>query len=599
MDSDILLGIGLIIVLGVGLQLLGHVLRFPSIVLLLAGGLVVGPGLGLVDPDEILGKALFPVVSVAVGLLLFVGGLELRLSDLGASIRRPVTRLVSLGVLITWVLTAGAAHVLFRQPVRVSVLLAAILVVSGPTVVEPLLRLAHPREPVSTILRWEGIIIDPVGATLSLFCFSAFFVDGLGLEDVWSEFIVVALAGIATGVVAAGVLVMVLRRLVIPEELEVAVAIMLVVAAFVVAETVRPEAGLFATASMGVVLANQKAVDIRRLRVFGQPVVSLLIGTLFIVLASRLQPGAIVEHLPGSLALIAFLVVIVRPLAVAACTAGSSALTWRHRAFLACMAPRGIVAASTAAFYSLRLEQLNQPSEILVPVTFAVIIALSIIYGLAAIPASRALKMDRPAPHGLVIVSPRPWAIGLAWELTRNGVPTLLVARGRWDLAERQDLPFAVYADLVRDLPEHDRLIGTRDAIIASPDDETNLFAITVLGDALGRDHVYLLSSAASMRHDRRDHDVEAWTKHPFAHGVTLEDLDRIAGDGESVRTVDAGRAPAGALVLAQIDGNGRWTSAPRGPFAPGTRLVVTDAPVESGAADASPPTELEDLAPP
>src|SRR5262245_12742819 len=115
MKLDILAGIGLIVILGVGLQLLGHLLRFPSIVLLLAGGLVVGPGLGLVNPDQILGPALFPVVSLSVGVLLFVGGLELRFVDLGASIRRPVGRLVSLGVVITWLMTAVAAHLLFDQ----------------------------------------------------------------------------------------------------------------------------------------------------------------------------------------------------------------------------------------------------------------------------------------------------------------------------------------------------------------------------------------------------------------------------------------------------------------------------------------------------
>jgi NhaP-type Na+/H+ or K+/H+ antiporter len=598
MKLDILAGIGLIVILGVGLQLLGHLLRFPSIVLLLAGGLVVGPGLGLVNPDEILGPALFPVVSLSVGVLLFVGGLELHFADLGASIRRPVGRLVSFGVVITWLLTAVAAHLLFHQPVEVSVLLGAILVVSGPTVVEPLLRLSRPRRPVDTILRWEGIIIDPVGATLSLFCFSAFFVDGIGLRDVWSEFVVVALAGVMTGIVIASLLVLALHRLLIPEELEVAVTFTLVVAAFVLAESVRAEAGLFATASMGVLLANQKVVETRRLKGFGQPVVSLLIGTLFMVLASRLHPGAIERRLSGSLALIAFLVLVVRPLVVGVCTRGVPALTWRHRVFLACMAPRGIVAASTAAFYSLRLQQLQQPSEALVPVTFAVIIGLSIIYGLAAIPVSRALGVNRPPPQGLLLVSPRAWAVGLARELARAGVPTLLVARGRWSLVERSDLPFPVYADLLRDLPEGDRLIDMRDAIIASPDDETNLVAVDVLGEALGREHIYLLSSSEALRHDRQDRDIEAWTRPPFAGAVTLEQLHQLGDDEAAIRTIDASRATSGLLVLAAVAPNGQWTSSPRSPFAAGTRLVVADAP-SALQARAEQPASVEDLAPP
>jgi hypothetical protein len=231
-------------------------------------------------------------------------------------------------------------------------------------------------------------------------------------------------------------------------------------------------------------------------------------------------------------------------------------------------------------------------------VTFAVIIGLSVIYGVAAIPVSRALGVNRPPPHGLLLVSPRAWAVGLARELALAGVPTLLVARGRWRLVERTDLPFPVYADLIRDLPEGDRLIDMRDAIIASPDDETNLVAVDVLGEALGREHIFLLSSAAALRHDRHDRDVETWTRPPFAGAVTLEQLHRLGDDEAAIRTIDATEATSGLLVLAAITPNGRWTSSPRAPFAAGTRLVVADAPPEPSA-DAERPATVEDLAPP
>ena len=401
--TDVLFGIGVIIVLGVGLQWLARRLKFPSIILLLAGGLLVGPILDIVEPDRILGPALFPVVSLAVGILLFVGGLELRFSELGAAARRPVMAFVTVGVVITWALTTGAVHLLFHESVRVSVLLGAILVVSGPTVVIPLLRLARPVGPVATILTWEGIVIDPLGATLSLFCFSAFFVDELSFRDLWGEFVVVALAGVAAGAVAAALLVLALRRRLVPAELEVAVAIMFVVAAYVAAETVRPEAGLFATTAMGVILANQRLVSVRNLRIFGDPIVSLLIGSLFIVLASRVEPGSILDHLPATLVLVAFLVLVVRPLVVFLCTFRSKLLAPRERAFLACMAPRGIVAAASAAFYSLRLDQIGQPSPILVPVTFAVIIVL-------AMHLRAGGEAVRPPPQGGPAPPPRPAA---------------------------------------------------------------------------------------------------------------------------------------------------------------------------------------------
>src|SRR5688572_2177774 len=137
-SSEIVRGIGLVVVLGVGLQWLGRRIGLPSIVLLLAGGLAVGPGLGWLDPDEIFGDALFPVVSLAVAVLLFHGGMELRIADLRGPARGPVLRLVTVGALVTWLLAAGAAHLLLDGAWRLSLVIGAILVVSGPTVVGPL-----------------------------------------------------------------------------------------------------------------------------------------------------------------------------------------------------------------------------------------------------------------------------------------------------------------------------------------------------------------------------------------------------------------------------------------------------------------------------
>ena len=355
---------------------------------------------------------------------------------------------------------------------------------------------------------------------------------------------------------------------------------MFVVAAYVTAETVRPEAGLFATTAMGVILANQRLVSVRNLRIFGDPIVSLLIGSLFIVLASRVEPGSILDHLPATLVLVAFLVLVVRPLVVLLCTFRSKLLAPRERAFLACMAPRGIVAAASAAFYSLRLDQIGQPSPILVPVTFAVIIVLAVIYGLGAKPSARLLKVARPRPHGLLLISAQPWAFGLARELTAAGVPTTVAAPGRWDLADRSDLAFRVYAGLIRDLPQTEVVADARMGVIASPDDEINLYAVAVLGEALGKDHVLLLSTAASRHHDRIDHDVDVKVPRPFSPEVSLEQLQAIRSSRE-VRTVLGHTAPMGTAVLAVVDAHGGWSVRPGSTFAVGSRLIVAELPPE------------------
>ena len=404
-------------------------------------------------------------------------------------------RLVTVGTFITWLLGALAAHLVFHEPVRVSLLMGAILVVSGPTVVGPLLRLARPSEPDATILRWEGILIDPIGATLALFCLNTFFIDGLTLDAVWGELVVVALAGALAGLVAAALLVIALRRMLVPDDLEVAVALMFVVAAYAVAEAVRPEAGLFATTVMGLALANQRWAPMEQIRTFGEPVVVLLIGSLFIVLAAGVDADALGDHFVGGLVLAAALALVVRPLAVMAATAGTS-LRRRDRSFLACMAPRGVVAASTAALFSLRLENISQPSDVLTPAVFAVILVLAVVYGVGSRPAARRLGVARPPARGALVVSGAPWALALARELAAAGFPTVVAARGRSDLV-RDDLPYAIYTGLVFDLPGSAVLDDVGRAVVASRDDETDLLAFGLLTDALGRRNVWVLPSAA------------------------------------------------------------------------------------------------------
>jgi NhaP-type Na+/H+ or K+/H+ antiporter len=589
-ESEVVRGIGLIVVLGVGLQWAARRLGLPSIVLLLAGGLVVGPGLDAVDPDLIFGDSLFPIVSLAVGLLLFNGGLELDLAGMRGSPRGPVIRLVTIGAAVTWLLGSVAAHLVFDEPVRVSVLMGAILVVSGPTVVGPLLRLARPTEPDATVLRWEGILIDPIGATLALFCLNTFFIDGLTLSAVWSEFVAVALAGVLAGLAAAALLVVALRRMIVPDDLEVAVALMFVVAAYTVAEAVRPEAGLFATTVMGLALANQRWAPIAQIRAFGEPVVALLIGSLFIVLAAGVDADALGDHLVGGLVMAAALALVVRPLAVALATAGSS-LRGPDRAFLACMAPRGVVAASTAALFSLRLEDIGHATDVLTPAVFAVILVLAVLYGLGSIPAARLLGVARPPARGALVLSGAPWALGLARELAAAGFSTVVAARGRSDLV-RDDLPYTVYTGLVFDLPGSGVLQDVGRAVIASRDDETDLFAFGLLTDALGQQNVWVLPSrpepvgnpaAPAPASRARAALFRSRARRPFGSEVTHELLTRVVEEGGRVRTVPADAVPPGAHVLVRLRGND-WTAAVAEASGPGERVIVLE-PVSARAA--------------
>ena len=419
MEADAI-GIATIIVLGIGAQWLGRALGFPSILLLLAGGVVVGPALGIVDPDKIFGEALFPIITLGVGLLLFEEGLKLRFERLPPGTRKPVLRLLTVGVVITAVGAAVAAKLIFNLPGHQAAVLGAVLIVSGPTVVGPILRLARPREPVGSILSFEGIIVDPIGAMVGIA------VVNVVLQDHGPGLIPTAAIGLAAGLAGAGLLVVAMRLLLVSYELEVAVALALAVAAFTLAEELRSEAGLFATTVMGIALANQRRVPLERVHEFGGTLGAVILGSLFIVLAARVELSEVVDLIPEIILFTAVLVLLIRPITAFV----SLARTGRplvERILIAGLAPRGVVAAATSALFLLKFDEAGDPFPELVPVVFGVIFTTAVVYGLGAPLLTRLLGLQQPRSSGVAIVGEQPWAVDLARCLAEQDVPVVLL----------------------------------------------------------------------------------------------------------------------------------------------------------------------------
>ncbi|KQR08295.1 sodium:proton antiporter [Cellulomonas sp. Leaf334] len=374
MELGFTAGIAAIVLLGVLGQLLGHAVRIPSIIVLLVLGLLAGPVLGLVDPDALLGDALFPLVSMAVGLLLFEESLKLDFSRLHGGARRPVLGLVTTGAVVTGVCATLIAQWVFGLPFSRAAVIGAILIVSGPTVVGPLLAVIRPKQPLESVLAFEGIFIDPIGATIALsMVHLALHDNGVGLGAT-------ALVGIVTGVGTAAAYLAIVRFGRIPPATHVALGVAVALAAFATAESVGEESGLWATTALGVALANQPWVRLDALHEFGSHVGMLLIGSLFIVLAARVDLDAMVLFLPGTLVLLAFLVLGVRPLAAGLATM-RTVLSRPERAMVAWMAPRGIVAASTASVFALQFDDAGEPFPELVPIIFGIVLCTAIVYG--------------------------------------------------------------------------------------------------------------------------------------------------------------------------------------------------------------------------
>jgi NhaP-type Na+/H+ or K+/H+ antiporter len=236
MHENVLIGLASIIVLGIGAQWLAWVLRLPSILLLLAAGLIAGPATGFLDPDGLLGDLLLPIVSLSVAVILFEGGLNLKISELRQS-GSIVRNLVTLGTLVTWVIGTLAAYLIFDLDIKLAVLLGAILVVTGPTVIMPMLRYLRPSGRVGPILKWEGIVIDPIGAVLAVLVFEAVFASGFDAAAI--DLLRTILFGGGAGLLGALLLMQVLKRYWLPDFLHGVFALALAMALIVLPTSCR------------------------------------------------------------------------------------------------------------------------------------------------------------------------------------------------------------------------------------------------------------------------------------------------------------------------------------------------------------------------
>ncbi|GMR05180.1 MAG: sodium:proton antiporter [Thermodesulfobacteriota bacterium] len=423
-----MLGLAAVLVLGVSAQWLAWRINIPSILILLLLGIIAGPITGFIDPDELFGEAFFPIISLSVAIILFEGGLSLKFSEL-RSTGLVVQRLLIVGALISWILGSLAAHYIIGLDFPLAVLLGAILVVTGPTVIIPLLMQVRPVERVSSVLRWESILIDPIGAVIAVLVYEAI-VAGRFNEITWmAGFGIMKTLFYGGGIGAGAALFMILslKRYLIPDFLQNPVTLMTVVAAYTLSNLLQSESGLLAVTVMGVVLANQKSVDIKHIVEFKENLRVLLLAGLFILLAARLKVADMKLLSVGSFIFIFVLIVFVRPISVLASTVFSD-LKWRERAFIASVAPRGIVAAAVSSVFAIRMVENGYPQgSVLLPITFLVIIVTVLFYGIGGSTFARRLGVEQPTPQGFLILGSQPWAVEIAKAVKDAGFKVVIV----------------------------------------------------------------------------------------------------------------------------------------------------------------------------
>jgi len=562
-------------------QWLAWSLRLPAILFLLIAGILAGPVLGLLDPQALFGNLLFPVVSMAVALILFEGSLTLHLSE-WREIGSVVKRMVTIGALSTWAVIAISTHFLLDFNWDMAVLFGTLTLVTGPTVIIPMLRVVRPTTAIANILRWEGIVIDPIGALLAVVVYSFIVASnqGNGLNHGLGAFAGVIACGSVLGVAAGWGLGQVLRRQWLPDYLHNLAVLATVLGVFIASNAVMHESGLLAVTLMGMWLANMKGVDVRQILHFKENLSVLLISGLFILLAARLDLHALLALGPAVLLLLAIIQFVARPLNVALSTFGSS-LSWRERALLAWISPRGIVAAAVSAIFAIRLEELGYDgAQLLVPLAFAVIIGTVVLQSATARPLAKLLKVAEPAPSGFLIVGANPVARALGKALQELGNRVLL-CDSSWEnisAARMEKLPTYFGNPTSQDAEAHLDLVGLGHLLTLSPSSELNALACMHFRHDFAANRRFTLPSGAESRRTDKHRSRDEVRGQPLGSAaLSFPQFSSSLSKGAEVRTTTLTNTfdwPAyqslhgdRAVVLIARDPNG-WIHIASQPFA-------------------------------
>ena len=487
-DDEILLGLALTVVLATGSQILANKLRVPALIILLPVGFAAGAMTDVIHPDRLLGPVFSAMVSLAVAVILYDAGLGLDVRKLARHTRGIVGRLLVYGVLLTFLVTGAVAPAMFDMPLRVAAMLGMILVVSGPTVVGPILDFVRPSDKVRRILIWEGTLTDPIGAILGALTFhavaSSHQID-IGRGYQLGQFALSLAVGLAGGVVGTALLWFTLRTLRLGETLGTLAQLAVVIGVSAGCDVVRDDTGLIAAIVAGLAVSNIRGFDMPARRPFLETLVQLIIGLLFVSISSTVTPASLVPVLLPALGLIAILVLVVRPV-VAFGAAARTDLSRGERAFVGWMDPRGIVAAATASAFSAGLVERGVPGAAKVlPVTFLVIVGTVLLYSLTAAPVARRLGVVKAEGTRVLLVGGEPWVVDLGRALRSAGLDVLMwagldeerehIKRAGLQLAEGDLLATAINPGA--------RLEGVTAVFLATDDDDFNALASIVMQD--------------------------------------------------------------------------------------------------------------------
>lgn len=524
--------------LGVGSQWLAWKLRLPAIVLMLAAGLLIGPVLGVFDPRRDIGELMGPMISIAVAIILFEGGLTLNLHSL-AGAAEGVRRLVFLGAPLGWLSSTLALHYVAGLGWESAAVFGGILIVTGPTVIAPLLRTARLQQRPSALLQWEAIVNDPVGALAAVLAFQIVVVVHADMPAGYALWELGRGIGFATlvGLGAGWGLARAFDRGLVAEYMKVPVLFASVLGVFALADGVLHESGLLAVTIMGIWIANAELPSYAEMRRFKEHATILLVSGVFILLAAgmNLDTLSVLDWRAGLF--VVALILLARPVAVLLALA-LTGVPWRERLLVAFTGPRGVVLVAVAGLFGERLVALGLADAVLIPpLAFAVVVATVVLHGFTLAPLARALGLTAPGRPGLVLVGGSAFATSFAEALQRLEIPALIADSNLVRLRGARNAGLQTfYGDILSETAEFKLdLIGYDTVIAATDNDAYNTLVATDLAPEYGREHVFQLRRDA--RETRRHALRTTLGGKRLAGGLIYGELNKRMHEGWRVRS--------------------------------------------------------------
>lgn len=526
--------IALIGALGIGAQWVAWRTGWPAIALMLAAGVIAGPIAGVIVPEHTFGSLLEPMISIAVALILFEGGLSLNFRELRKT-EGAVTRLMVIGIPLGWSLGTLACYYVAGLVWPVAILFAGILVVTGPTVVIPLLRQSNVAPRPRAILKWEAIVNDPFGALCAVITYEYLrrVDDGGTLLTVVSALLGAALVSGLIGYGMARAIAWAFPRGHVPEYLKAPVLLVAVIGTFVISNLIQQETGLLAVTVMGVAVANMRLDSLRDIHPFKENVTVLLISGVFVLLSASLDFASLRLFEWRFAAFLFALLFLVRPATVLIALAFSK-IPWNERLLIAWIAPRGVVAVAISGLFALRLNQLGYGNgDILVTLSFAVVVATIVAHGFSIRHVARWLKVTGATQKGLLIVGCTSWSVSLARQLQSLGLP-VMIADTSWQRlsAARQAGIEAYHGEVLAETTDERLDLTQFQVLVATTENEAyNALVCSEFAHKVGRDSVYQLGGSGDDE-DRRSLPEALRGRAMFTAGHGVEDISRreVAG---------------------------------------------------------------------